>query len=131
MSPAGEPFWQATREQHLELPWCTTCDRAIWYPRLTCPDCLGTDIEWRAASGRGTVYAASVQHRPAHPRLADRVPYAVALVDLDEGVRMMSEVVGTDPESVAPGLQVSVEWEAMSDGRNLPVFSPREAAGSG
>jgi uncharacterized OB-fold protein len=125
MSPAGEPFWQATREPRLDLPWCTSCERAIWYPRLTCPDCLGSDLEWRPASGEGTVYAASVQHRPAHPKLADRVPYVVALVDLAEGVRMMSSVVDTDPESVSPGLAVTVAWEPLSDGRHLPVFAPR------
>lgn len=130
-SEAGEPFWRATRDQRLDLPWCNSCDRPIWYPRLTCPDCLGTDIEWRPASGEGTVYAASVQHRSAHPELADRVPYTVALVDLAEGVRMMSEVVGAGPESVVPGLEVSVTWEALSDGRHLPVFSPRAEPAAG
>jgi uncharacterized OB-fold protein len=120
----GEPFWRATRERRLDLPWCTSCDRAIWYPRPTCPDCLGTAIEWRTASGDGTVHAVSVQHRPAHPKLADRVPYAVALVELPEGVRMMSEVVDCPPDDVVIGLPVRVTWEPMSDGRNLPLFAP-------
>lgn len=66
----------------------------------------------------------SVQHRPAHPDLADRVPYAVALIDLPEGVRMLSEVVGCPPEEVRVGMPVSVTWEPLSDGRHLPVFTP-------
>jgi uncharacterized protein len=128
-SEAAEPFWQATRDQRLVLPWCTSCDRAIWYPRPTCPRCLGTSIEWRAASGAGTVYAVSVQHRPAHPKLADRVPYAVALVDLAEGVRVMSEVVGVPADDVAVGAPVQVTWEPLSDGRQLPLFAPAADGG--
>jgi uncharacterized OB-fold protein len=119
-SEAAEPFWQATRDEQLVLPWCTACERAIWYPRPTCPHCLGTAIEWRPAAGTGTVYAVSLQHRPAHPKLADRVPYAVALVDLAEGVRMMSEVLPA--AEVQVGDPVRVTWEPLSDGRNLPLF---------
>jgi uncharacterized protein len=73
------------------------------------------------------VHAVSVQHRPAHPALADRVPYTVALVDLAEGVRMMSEIVGCPPDSVTIGMAVSVVWEPLSDGRHLPLFAPRES----
>lgn len=88
-----------------------------------CPDCLGTEVEWRTASGDGVVHAVSVQHRPAHPKLADRVPYAVALVDLAEGVRMLSEVVGCPADDVTIGQPVRVTWEPLSDGRHLPVFA--------
>jgi uncharacterized OB-fold protein len=119
-SEAAEPFWQATGDEQLVLPWCTACERAMWYPRPTCPLCLGTAIEWRPASGAGTVYALSLQHRPAHPKLADRVPYAVALVDLAEGVRMMSEVLPSTEVQVGDAVQVL--WEPLSDGRNLPLF---------
>lgn len=69
------------------------------------------------------VHAVSVQHRPAHPKLADRVPYAVALVDLAEGVRVLSNVVDREPDDVHIGLDVTVAWEPLSDGRHLPVFT--------
>ena len=119
-----EAFWDATRDERLLLQWCTDCEAAIFYPREVCPTCLGTALEWRASGGRATVYAVSVQHRPSMPMYAGRVPYAVALVDLDEGVRMMTNVVDCDPEDVEVGDRVEVRWEALSDGRNLPVFAP-------
>lgn len=120
----AEAFWSATERRELVLPWCTSCERPFWYPRPVCPRCLRPDIEWRPASGRGEVYAVSVMHRPAHPGMADRVPYAVALVHLEEGVRLLSNVVDVDPADVHVGMPVAVTWEPMSDGRNLPVFAP-------
>lgn len=121
-----EEFWDATRDERLLVQWCRSCDVAIFYPREVCPTCLGTDLEWRESTGLATVYAVSVQHRPAFPGLAERVPYAVALVDLDDGIRMMTNVVGCEPGSVHVDQRVSVCWEALSDGRNLPVFTPVE-----
>jgi hypothetical protein len=117
-------FWSATERRELVLPWCTDCDKAFWYPRPVCPRCLSPDIEWRPASGRGEIYAVSVMYRAAHPGMADRVPYAVALVDLDEGIRLLTNVVDVDAEEVRVGMPVEVTWEPMSDGRNLPVFAP-------
>lgn len=123
-SEAGEPFWAATRDRRLVLPWCRACEVPHWYPRDVCPRCLGSAIEWREASGRGTVHACSVMPKPAMPVLADRVPYVVALVELAEGVRMMTNVVGIDPDAVAVGQAVVADWEPLSDGRHLLVFRP-------
>ena len=123
----AEVFWSATERRELVLPWCTSCEQAFWYPRPVCPRCLRPDVEWRPASGRGEVYAISVMHRPAHPGMAGRVPYTVALVDLDEGVRLLTNVVGIAADEVHVGMEVAVTWEPMSDGRNLPVFAPATA----
>jgi uncharacterized OB-fold protein len=128
-SEAGAPYWHATRERRLELPWCRACERPHWYPREVCPHCLGP-IEWRPASGRGVVYAASVMPKPAMPLLADRVPYVVALVDLDEGVRVMTTLVDVpDTEAALDagpliGTAVEATWEPLSDGRHLLLFRP-------
>jgi hypothetical protein len=120
---AGRPFWDATREGRLVLPWCTVCEQAIWYPRAICPTCLGSEaIAWREAGGRATVYAVTIEHSP-QTRALD-APYAVALVDLDEGVRMLTNVVGVPAEQVAVGDRVQVTWEPLSDGRQLPLFRP-------
>lgn len=121
-----QPFWDATRDERLLVQWCAGCEVAIFYPREVCPSCLGSDLEWRESAGLATVYAVSVQHRPAFPMYADRVPYAVALVDLDEGIRMMTNVVGCDADDVHVDQRVSLRWEALSDGRNLPLFAPVE-----
>jgi uncharacterized OB-fold protein len=119
------PFWDATRQRRLVLQWCTTCDAPVFYPRDNCPRCLDDALEWRPASGDGVVYAVSVHHLPGNPLMAGRVPYAVALVDLVEGVRMMTEIVGCDPDDVTVGMPVTITWEPLSDGRNLPQFAPR------
>lgn len=122
-------FWEATRDKQLVLQWCTSCQKAIFYPRAACPGCLGDALEWRPATGLGRVHAVSVQHKPANPFMADKVPYAVALVDLDEGVRLMTNVVGCEPDDVAVDMAVRVTWEPLTDGRHLPLFEPSEPAG--
>jgi uncharacterized protein len=128
VSEEAAPFWDATRERRFVLPWCTECDAAIWYPRTVCPGCLGNDVEWREDAGDGTVYATSLHTRPGPGRAAEDGPYVVALVDLDAGVRMMSNVVGCPPEDVAAGTRVELAWEPLSDGRHLPVFRPPAGA---
>jgi hypothetical protein len=118
------PFWDATRSQRLILQWCRACARPVHYPRELCPRCLGDDLEWREASGRGAVYACSVMHQAGNPMMQEEVPYPVALVELDEGVRMMTNIVGTAPDDVRIGMRVAVTWEPLTDGRNLPLFAP-------
>jgi uncharacterized OB-fold protein len=89
-----------------------------------CPWCLGDELEWRPASGRGSVYACTVEHKPSMPTPFGDAPYVIALVELDEGPRLMTNVIGCEPESVTVGMPVRVSWEALSDGRNLPLFEP-------
>jgi len=127
-----DAFWDATRDGRYLVQWCTACDVPIFYPREACPQCLSAVwLTWRESKGNGTVYAVSVQHRPAHPTMADRVPYVVALIDVDAGhertVRVMSNVVDCDPLSVGVGDAVTLMWEPLSDGRQLPQFKPLEA----
>jgi len=121
-SPLTEPFWDATRDRRLLLQWCRACEQAIFYPRESCPQCLSDDLEWREAAGTGTVYAVSVQHRAGPGRDEADGPYAVALVDLPEGVRLMTNVVGGAPDEVAVGQPVRVHWHPLADGRHLPFF---------
>jgi uncharacterized OB-fold protein len=128
MSSESTPFWDATRAQRLLVQWCLTCDRPVFYPRAVCPGCLGTDLEWRTSVGTGRVYAVTVEHRPQDPRMASRAPYAIALIDIDDGWRMLSNVVDCDPSEVTVGMPVSVTWEPLPDGRHLPLFSPLGAS---
>ena len=124
VSDESTAFWDATRDRRFVLPWCTECDVAIWYPRLTCPRCLGSAVEWREASGAATVHACSIQWKPGAGRVEEDGPYVVALVDLDEGVRMMTNVVECPPTDVTVGMRVALTWEPLSDGRHLPMFRP-------
>ena len=118
---ASVPYWEATREKRLLLQWCLDCEMAVHFPRVVCPQCLGSRFEHREASGRATVHAVVVEHRPPSP-FDDDQPYAVALVDLAEGPRMVTNVVGCPPMDVRPGMPVRVTWEPLSDGRHLPLF---------
>jgi uncharacterized OB-fold protein len=119
-----QPFWEATRRQELVLQWCTACEKPIFYPRESCPACPKSRLEWRPASGRGEVYAVTVEHRPQLSTRRSEEPFAVALIDLEEGVRIMSNVVGCPPGDVEVGMPVVVAWEPLSDGRHLPQFTP-------
>jgi len=127
---ATDEFWDATRREVYLVQWCSSCAEPVFFPREACPSCLRSDtLLWKQSSGRGTVHAVSVQHRAANPLMADRVPYVVALVDLDAGgrrrtVRIMSNVVNADPLAVSAGDPVTLAWEPMSDGRNLAIFEP-------
>ena len=122
ISEVAAPFWDATRERRLLLQWCTACGRPVWYPREVCPGCLGSTLEWRESRGHGVVYACTVEHNAQTPAL--EAPYVVALVDLDEGVRLLSNVVGCPPDQVGVGDRVQLTWEPLSDGRRLPLFEP-------
>lgn len=129
VSEVAEPFWEATRQGRLMLQWCRACAKPIWFPREVCPGCLGDDLEWRQAGGEGTVYACTVEHK-AQTRALE-APYVIALVDLDEGVRLLANVVGCPPEQVAVGDRVQVTWEPLSDGRQLPLFEPLGGVSTG
>ena len=120
---ASAPFWEATRDRRLVIQWCVDDEQPVHFPRDVCPRCLGTNLEYRPASGRAVVHTVVVEHQMASPT-GDEGPYAIALVDLDEGVRMMTNVVGTPPADVTVGMAVQVTWEALSDGRHLPLFEP-------
>jgi len=128
VTPTTEAYWEATRSHKFLLQWCTHCNQAIFFPREVCPRCLGDSLEWRESPGRGQVYTYTVEYRPQNPNM--EAPYTVALVELDEGVRMMTNVINCDPESVTVGMAVQVAWEPLSDGRNLPLFAP-VGAGTG
>ncbi len=123
----SEPFWRAAREGRLMIMHCRACDRPYFYPRRYCPRCWSDETEWREASGRGTIYTYSVVHQNPAPPFRDWAPYAVLLVDLDEGVRVMAD---WDRESaldrLAVGLPVQVTFEAVSDDISLPRFRPAE-----
>jgi hypothetical protein len=129
---SGE-FWEATREGRLLVQWCTACDKPIFFPRAFCPECgttkVGEGLEWRTASGRATVYSYTVEQHPATSgaTFSGGEPYVVALVELEEGVRMLTNVVGCPVSDVTVGMAVVVTWEPLSDGRQLPLFTPAGA----
>jgi uncharacterized OB-fold protein len=123
-SPLTRPFWEGTALGEFRIQTCGRCGAAIFYPRPSCTACGSPELSWRAASGRGTVYTYTVARRPTHPAFADRVPYVIAIVELEEGPRVTTEIVGCDPDAVRIGLPVRVDFEPPVDGIALPVFRP-------
>jgi uncharacterized OB-fold protein len=125
-SPDGAPFWKGLSEHRLVLPHCGACDQSFFYPRILCPRCGSRDIYWVGASGRGTVYSFCVVHHSSVPGLADAVPFVTGLVDLEEGPRVMAYLRGfpDDPEQIACGTPVVVDFVDVPDGQTLLGFTP-------
>lgn len=119
----SRPFWAGCREHELRLQYCGDCKQFQFYPRIICSHCDGDALTWRVVSGRGRIASFTVVRHAISP--AYKAPYVVALIDLDEGPRMMSSVVGCEPECVAIGNAVDVQFEKWGAAYVMPVFSQR------
>ncbi|MDP3138629.1 MAG: OB-fold domain-containing protein, partial [Burkholderiaceae bacterium] len=97
------PYWAGARQGQLLLQCCRGCATFIHPPLPMCPQCRGQDLDWKPSQGRGTVHSFTVVHHAAHPAMKDRVPYLVALVTLDDGPRMVCNIVNTSGTHVAIG----------------------------
>ncbi|MCU1452275.1 MAG: hypothetical protein JWN46_421 [Acidimicrobiales bacterium] len=116
-------FWDAARAGRLVAQRCRSCGRLHHPPRPMCPACHSIELEAHELSGNGTVYSYALLHYPQNP--AFTYPVVAALVDLDEGVRMLSNLVGVEPERVAIGMEVEVTFEPTKDDGVVPLFRPR------
>ena len=121
--PDTEEFWNATKDHQLRYQVCGDCDGLVFFPRRHCTHCLGMNLSWKTSKGEGTIYTYSVVRQNYHPGFKERIPYIIAWIDLDEGFRMLSNVVGVDVANVSIGQRVSVEWEDY-DTVSLPAFRP-------
>lgn len=130
-TPETLPFWEGTAVGELRIQRCNVCEKFYFYPRPYCPSCLSGDVEWRVVSGRGSLASYNINYRPLPAFKSDR-PQVIALVELDEGVRLMSNIVGVEPvpEKLPLGLRLTVGFEPRGD-RFLPVFSPEQAGDEG
>jgi hypothetical protein len=126
-----EPFWAGGLSGELRLQQCANCGH-IRYPISTiCPVCWSADCVWTPLSGRGTVQSHIVFERAYHEAWADQVPYVVALIELDEGPVLVSNVVGVQPSAVRVGQPVTVTFARRSATAALPQFTPVDGGGSG
>ena len=120
----NQPFWDAIGDGRFVLPRCTACGLVIWYPRGFCPSCARTDtVEWLEASGRGEVYSLTVIRKGRGP-WADAAPFVAAYVELEEGPRVMSNIVGCPVDDVHIGQAVEVVIEADDRGNRIHRFRP-------
>jgi len=127
ITPVMRPFWDAARRHELVVQRCAGCGLHRFPARDICSRCLSRSTDWAPVTGRGTVFSWTVMHQVYHPGFADEVPYAVVVVELEEGARLVSNLVGCPIGDIVAGLPVEVTFEDVTPEVTLPKFRPRTA----
>ncbi|HUE39571.1 MAG TPA: Zn-ribbon domain-containing OB-fold protein [Candidatus Binatia bacterium] len=115
-------FWEACARHELVLQKCASCKTPRFYPRAVCPECASSQTEYVRASGRGTIYTFTVTHQNQAPGFRDELPYVMAYVELDEGPRILTNIINTAPDAVRIGLPVEVVFEDIDEALAIPKF---------
>ena len=118
------PFFDGARAGKLMLQHCSSCNDWSWPVRERCPHCFAATLQWRQASGRGTLYTFTIMHQAMNPGFASSVPYNVAQIDLTEGVRVTSNITGAGNDALRVGMALEVVFEDTGDGVSIPKFRP-------
>lgn len=122
IDPESRPYWDALKQHRLMLKHCHDCKRHHFYPRELCPHCHSDVLDWAQAAGTGSIYSYTVARRPAGPSYKSDTPYVVAIVELDEGARMMTNIITSDVEAVRIGQRVTVQFDDVTAEVTLPKF---------
>ncbi len=124
-TPETQPFWDSLKRHQMQLQCCQDCRDFYFYPRPFCPKCYSTNVAWEDVSGKATLETYVINHRAA-PRFEEDAPYVIAVVTLAEGPRMMTNLVGVEPEPVAlsPDMALEVVYDDVTDEITLPKFRP-------
>ena len=118
------PFWEAAKRHELVMPRCKTCDQLFFYPRSECPRCLSSHLEWVRVSGRGRLHTYTIVYQPANAAFRDDTPYIYAVVQLDEGPRMVSNVVQCDLDAVKVDMPLEAIFDDVTPECTLVKFKP-------
>ncbi len=124
-TPLSKPHWDGCKEGKLRVQKCADCNAYIFIPAPCCSNCLGESLEWVDSSGRGELYSYTVVHRPQQPSF--NVPYIVAVIELEEGWYMLSNLQDIAPEEVEIGMPLEVVFEKRSPEITLPLFRRRDS----
>ncbi len=119
-----KPFWDAAKKHHLVLQRCKACSNLFFYPREVCPRCLSPELEWVPVSGKGRVYSYTIVHQPQHPAFEPDSPYIFAMIQLDEGPRMVSNMVDCPLDQVKVDMPVVAVFDAVTPDWTLVKFKP-------
>ena len=119
-----QAFWEGTKQRKLLIQTCIDCNARIFFPRRQCPECWSSNLDWMEASGKATVYAFSVTYEGVEKMFVDDLPIVLAWVDLPEGIRMQTNIIDCDLDSVAIGQQVEVVFKDVTEDITLPYFRP-------
>ena len=123
ITPEAKPFWDGCRAEKLMLPRCESCGHVFFYPRIVCPRCHARTIGWMQASGRGTLHSFEIAYQAFQKAWKIKPPYVLAMVQLEEGLRLMTNVVGCPVDAVRIGIPVEVAWEDVTSEISVPVFT--------
>ena len=118
------PFWEAAARGQIVIQRCASCEQVRHPPQPMCPSCNSFDAEWTRVSGRGRVWSWVVVHPPVLPAFAEKTPYNVAVVELDEGVRMIGNLLGLANEDIVEGMPVEATFEDVEGDVSLPQWKP-------
>jgi uncharacterized OB-fold protein len=118
------PFWQAAREHRLVIQRCTACSRLRWPPEAGCYYCGSLDYEWAQMTGRATLYTWTVAHPPLLPYFQQRPPWPIAVVELEEGPRLVTNITGLDPDRYEIGMPLEATFDDIGENITLVVFRP-------
>ena len=129
-TPETQEFWDGCAQGEIRLQRCTACDKHYFPPRPFCPTCLSDEVTWETTSGRGTLHTYIINHRPGRGFENDG-PYAIAIVELDEGPRMMTNIVGIEntPENLVLDMPLEVTFDVRGD-IHVPLFRPISTGGA-
>jgi uncharacterized OB-fold protein len=122
ITPATEPFWVAARRHELVIQRCDACDTYRFPPELACAACGSRASSWAPVSGRATLYSWTIAYPPLLPFFAERAPWPIAVVQLEEGPRLITSLTGVTPDEYVIGMPVRVDFEQLDDETTLPVF---------
>ncbi|HEX6553425.1 MAG TPA: Zn-ribbon domain-containing OB-fold protein, partial [Ktedonobacteraceae bacterium] len=120
VTDTNRSFWEACRQGKLLLQYCDQCQRYQFYPRLYCMHCGSTTLHWTEVSGRGVIYSYTIIHQNKSPEFVNDTPYNLAIVQLEEGPRMLSNIVDIEPANLRVDLPVTVRFDPVSDAISLP-----------
>jgi uncharacterized OB-fold protein len=120
----ARPFWDGTRDKKLLIQKCLDCEKSIFYPRMACPHCFSDNLEWVEASGKGNIYSFTVVENNAASPFVPDMPFVIAVVILEEGVRMLTNIVDCDVDALHCDQAVEVAFRKKNDAFTMPMFKP-------
>ncbi len=123
-STTTRPFWDGLNERKVQIQRCDGCDSWVFYPRTRCPSCLSDLLIWREVSGQGVLYTYTLARQPTAPHFADETPQQLAVVELDEGVRMTSTLVNVEPSDIVIGMRLQPYFDQVTDDVTLLRYQP-------
>ncbi len=123
----SKPFWEGTRKHELRMPICNSCSGIFFYPRERCPECLSDDLDWSTVSGLGRLHTYTIIEQSVHPYFLKDIPYVYAMIQLNEGPRIISNIINCPLTEIKIDMEVRAVYEDLNDDTTLINFEPAQS----